>query len=92
MGLKTFEWYTIKLFAKQKMEWLGCQNLLLYFLIFDSFVNKLLGFLSGTWTERQIICFFFKTKTEYLGLRLKLDSSVLNIKPEHLLLQVDRIR
>ena len=54
---------------------------------------KLLGFLSGTWTERQIICFFFfKTKTEYLGLRLKLDSSVLNIKPEHLLLQVDRIR
>ena len=55
---------------------------------------KLLGFLSGTWTERQIICFFFKTKTEYLGLRLKLDSSVLpvSIKPEHLLLQVDRIR
>ena len=36
--------------------------------------------------------FFFKTKTEYLGLRLKLDSSVLNIKPEYLLLQVDRIR
>lgn len=36
--------------------------------------------------------FFFKTKTEYLGLRLKLDSSALNIKPEHLLLQVDRIR
>lgn len=52
---------------------------------------KLLGFLSGTWTEANYM-FFFKTKTEYLGLRLKLDSSVLNIKPEHLLLQVDRIR
>ena len=54
---------------------------------------KLLGFLSGTWTEANYM-FFFKTKTEYLGLRLKLDSSVLpvSIKPEHLLLQVDRIR
>lgn len=42
--------------------------------------------------QRGKLYVFFKTKTKYLGLGLKLDSSVLNIKPEHLLLQVDRIR